>query len=310
MPASRFIFGSLPWYSVLVTTGILVAFLLCSAEEKRLQLPKDTAVDFALMVIPLGVIGARIYYVLFSWEAYRNNPISALYIWEGGLAIYGAVIGGILGAWILARRKKISLLSLLDMVSPGLVLAQGIGRWGNFFNMEAYGEEITSRTWQFFPAAVQIGEKWHMATFFYESAADVAIFLGLWLTRGKRTRKGDTFLCYLLLYGAARFVIEGLRTDSLYGFAGLRVSQVLSMLMCLAVCLVCAWRCKPACRWLLLLPALGVATACAPAMAGAGTGLRTLGAACFSLLAITACGLMIRRKCLREGEGDAQREAC
>ncbi len=310
MPASRFIFGSLPWYSVLVTAGIAVAFLLCCVEEKRLQLPRDTAVDFALTVIPLGVIGARLYYVLFSLEAYRDNPISVLFIWEGGLAIYGGVIGGILGAWILSRRRKIPLLSLLDMVSPGLVLAQGIGRWGNFFNMEAYGGEITSRAWQFFPAAVQIGEKWHMATFFYESAADVAIFLGLWLTRRKRTRRGDTFLCYLLLYGAARFVIEGLRMDSLYGFAGLRISQVLSMLMCLAVCAVCAVRCRPACRWCLLLPAVGVIAACVPGLTGAGTGLRTLGTACFSLLAIAACGLMIRRKCLREGEGDAQREAC
>ncbi len=293
MPASRFIFGSLPWYSVLVTGGIAVALLLCCLEEKRLRLPKDTAIDFALWVIPLGVIGARLYYVLFSLEAFREKPVSVLYIWQGGLAIYGGILGGALGAWILSRRKKISLLSLLDMVSPGLVLAQGIGRWGNFFNMEAYGEEITARAWQFFPAAVRIGEKWHMATFFYESVWDAAIFLGLWLTRRKRTRPGDSFLCYLLFYGAGRLVIEGLRTDSLYGFAGLRISQVLSVLMCLAVCVVCALRCRPAWRWALLLPAAGLAAACIPAATGAGLGIRTLGAAVFSLTAVLSCALMV-----------------
>ena len=246
MPSSRFIFGTLPWYSVLIVTGVCLALLLASREEKRLGLPKDTVVDLALWVIPAGIIGARLYYVLFAWDTFRAHPISILYIWQGGLAIYGAVIGGGLAALLFSHRRKLNPLALLDMIAPGLLLAQAIGRWGNFFNMEAYGLPVTSPAWQFFPAAVRIpspgGDTWHMATFFYESMWNLAGFGVLMLTRRRMARHGDTTLWYFLLYGSGRLIIEGLRTDSLMATDTLRISQLLSAALCLAAASIFTFR--------------------------------------------------------------------
>lgn len=240
MPASRYLIGTLPWYSVLMVTAILTALLLSSREEKRLKLPKDTTVDLSLWLIPCGIVGARLYYVFFAWDTFADNPVSILYIWRGGLAIYGAIIAGAVAAVIFSRRRKVPLTSLLDMVAPGLVLAQAIGRWGNYFNMEAYGLAITDPAWQFFPAAVLINENgtavWHMATFFYESLWDALTFLTLMLTRRRMTRRGDVFAWYVLLYGGGRLLVEGLRLDSLMTTGGTaRISQLLSVLMCLTV---------------------------------------------------------------------------
>ena len=235
IPYSRYVFGAIPWYGVLITLGVILALALCTHEEKRLKLPQDTVIDLAFWAIPMGIIGARLYYVIFNWQVFADVPIRALYIWEGGIAIYGAVIGGLWGVLIFARRQKLNPFILTDMIVPGLSLAQGIGRWGNYFNMEAYGREITNPAWQFFPIGVQIpngsGYTWHMATFFYESCWDVAVFLLLWfLIRRRSTETGTLTLWYLLLYGVGRFVIEGLRTDSLM-LGVLRVSQVLSLVL-------------------------------------------------------------------------------
>ena len=224
MPASRYIFGTLPWYSVTMVCAILSALLLAQGEEKRRGLPKDTVVDLALRLIPCGIIGARLYYVVFTWSLFRENPIAILEIWKGGLAIYGGLIGGFLAALIFARRRKLNLLTLIDMIVPGLALAQCIGRWGNYFNMEAYGLPITNPAFQFFPMAVLIPEGgtqvWHMATFFYESLWDFGVFAALrWLRKPCR-RPGDLFGWYVLLYGAGRLIIEGLRMDSLMTSGG------------------------------------------------------------------------------------------
>ena len=235
VPYSRFIIGTLPWYSVLIVTGILLAILLCSREEKRLQLPEDTVTDLALLLIPLGVIGARLYYVVFSWDAFAGDPLSILRIWEGGLAIYGGIIGGLAAIFITARMKKLSPLLLADMIIPTVALAQAIGRWGNYFNMEAYGAPITDPAWQFFPAGVLIPTAedytWHMATFFYESVWNLCVFGVLWFViRKRKKRHGVVALWYALLYGVGRAVIEGLRTDSLM-LGSIRVSQLLSLLL-------------------------------------------------------------------------------
>ena len=131
-PASRYIFGSLPWYSVLIVAGALIAIALASREEKHVGIRKDTVIDLALWLIPLGIIGARIYYVAFSWSDFRDNPVSVLKIWEGGIAIYGAVIAGLIVVLAFSRIRKVPSLLLCDLIAPGLVLAQGIGRWGNY----------------------------------------------------------------------------------------------------------------------------------------------------------------------------------
>lgn len=232
IPYSRYFFGTLPWYSTLIVLGMALALLLASREEKRLGLRKDTAVDLALWVIPCGIIGARLYYVAFSWDVFAGDPLRILRIWEGGLAVYGGVIGGLLAALVFSRVKKIPLATLTDIMVPGLVLAQTIGRWGNYFNMEAYGAVITSPAWQFFPVGVLIpevgGYVWHMATFFYESMWNLGVFIALMCLRKRAFRRFDLTCWYFLLYGAGRFVIEGLRSDSLTVLGGFRVSQLLS----------------------------------------------------------------------------------
>ena len=223
-------------YGLLIALGILAAVLLARRDEKRLGLPKDISIDLALWVVPLGVIGARIYYVLFRWEVYAANPVSALYIWEGGLAIYGGLIGGFVGLALLARIKRVRIAQLLDLIIPYVLLAQAIGRWGNYFNGEAYGQQVTEAALQFFPYAVNVDGAWYQATFFYESAADLIGFLILFLTR-KRWRTGDGLPLYAIVYGIPRFIIEGLRSDSLYiGGTGIRVSQLLSAVLVLLGC--------------------------------------------------------------------------
>lgn len=240
-PSSRLIFGVLPWYSFLIVCGMVIALILAIREEKRAGLPQDTILTLVLWMIPAAIIGARIYFVAFSWNEYASDPIRILYIWEGGLAIYGGIIAGLITCAIFSKVKKVSLLTICDIIAPGLAIAQGIGRWGNYFNMEAFGLPVTNPSLQFFPFAVLINEGgvqvWHMATFFYESLADILIGLFLLAVRHKMMKKtGDTFCWYLLLYGAARLITEHYRMDSLFSTGGsFRISQILSVAMCLGV---------------------------------------------------------------------------
>ena len=237
------LFGVVSIYGLLIASAMALSVFLCSRQEKRLGLPKDLTYDLALWVIPAGVIGARLYYVAFQWDMYRQNPLSILYIWEGGLAIYGGVIGGALAVFAFSRTRHVPFGTLADMIAPALILSQAIGRWGNFFNGEAYGRLIENPALQWFPLAVNVDGAWHMATFFYESLWDLLGFLVLWLTRKKTARPGNLFLLYLIWYGLGRAFIEGLRTDSLM-LGPLRVSQVLSILLCLGAAATLLWRRK------------------------------------------------------------------
>ena len=217
----RLLFGVVPVYGLLITLAIALAVFLCTREEKRLGLPKDISIDLALWAVPSAVIGARLYYVAFQWPLYRDNPIRILYIWEGGLAIYGAVIGGALAALALAKIKKVPYAALADLVAPVLILGQAIGRWGNFVNGEAHGGPTT------LPWGMTIdGQSMVHPTFLYESLWNLAGFVLLHFYSKKRRFKGEIALLYAAWYGAGRAWIEGLRTDSLYLFStGIRVSQ-------------------------------------------------------------------------------------
>ena len=241
IPYSRYLIYPITWYSFLIVTGILLALILARREEKRLSLPKDTMIDLALLLLPLGILGARIYYIVFSWSLFSHDFLSVFRIWEGGIAIYGGVIGGFAAVLFFSRRRRISFLLLCDLISPGLVLAQSIGRWGNWFNIEAYGLPVTNPSLCFFPLAVQVpndGYTWHLATFFFESLWNLVIFLFLIIFRRRKScRTGDVFCFYLLLYAAGRLIIEELRMDSLYTASSIRVSQLLSILLCLTVLL-------------------------------------------------------------------------
>ena len=239
VPYSRYIFGTIPWYSFLIVTGVLIAVFLACREEERAGLPKDTVIDLALWLIPFGIIGARIYYVVFSWDQFHNDFLSVFRIWEGGIAIYGGIIAGLIVLLLFCKKRRLSAFTLCDIIAPGLVLAQGIGRWGNWFNIEAYGLPVTDPAFCFFPFALQVpaeGYAWHLATFFYESVWNICIFIFLMVGRRKCLRaRGDVFCFYLLLYASGRLVIEDLRLDSLYAASSVRVSQLLSILICLFV---------------------------------------------------------------------------
>ncbi|MFR2150749.1 MAG: prolipoprotein diacylglyceryl transferase [Christensenellales bacterium] len=215
----RVAFLGISWYAVLIVGAMVIGYFLASNEARRLRLPQDTVIDFMLYAVPLGIICARLYYVAFRFNDYSDNLLSVFNIREGGLAIYGGVIGGLIAAKLVSRKHKISMLTLLDVVAPALVLGQGIGRWGNYINMEAYGLRIAEESLQFFPFAVEIpvGDVWywHMATFFYEFCWDMLVFVLLMAIRKHRRRGGDVFCWYLLLYCSGRTVIEGLRNDSL-----------------------------------------------------------------------------------------------
>lgn len=239
-PQSQSFLGILPWYSVLIVTGIALAILLSIREERRLNLKKDTVIDSAFYLIPFGIVGARLYYVAFEWQQFSRDLIRIFFVWEGGVAIYGALIGGFLGLLLFAKRRKLSFPMLLDLFIPSVALAQGIGRWGNYFNQEAYGYAVTNPAHQFFPLAVYITNlqtpAWHYATFFYESVWDVGIFIALICIKKRKRMDGDVFLWYLLLYGIGRAFIEGMRADSLMAFGGaVRISQLLSLCLALIV---------------------------------------------------------------------------
>ena len=227
----RLLFGFIPIYGALITLAIGLGVFLCLRREKPMGLPREMTIDFALAAVPAAVIGARLYYVAFQWPQYAADPLRILFLWEGGLAIYGAVIGGALGALIFSRVKKIPFGALADLVAPALILGQAIGRWGNFFNQEAFGGPVENPALQFFPLAVYVEGGWHMATFFYESVWDFLGFLLLWRMRNRITARGNLLFLYLAWYGLGRAVIEGLRTDSLM-WGPVRVSQALSVVLC------------------------------------------------------------------------------
>lgn len=236
----RTAFFGISWYAILIVGAIVIGLILCTREACRLHLPQDLVVDFLLYAIPLGIVGARLYYVLFRFGDYSDNLLAIFDIRGGGLAIYGGVIGGLIAAKLVAKKDGVPILTILDLVAPALVLGQGIGRWGNYINMEAYGLRISEPYLQFFPFAVEIpvGDVWywHMATFFYEFCWDLLVFALLMVIRRHARRHGDVFCWYLLLYCAGRTVIEGLRTDSLTFISEfVRISQVLSAIAALCV---------------------------------------------------------------------------
>ena len=239
-PTALHLFGlTVHWYGAIIALGMALAVGLAALRARRMDLPRDTVLDLALAGIPAAIVGARLYYVAFSWSAYAGDPARVFRIWEGGMAIYGGIIGGVLAGWVYSRRKKLPFLKLADLAAPSIALGQAIGRWGNFVNQEAYGAAVRSAWQRHFPVGVFIRADgaWHYATFFYESAWCFLIVAALLAADGKRwfRRDGDCFLAYVFLYALERALVEGLRTDSLY-LGPLRVSQLLS----LAALLACA----------------------------------------------------------------------
>lgn len=224
---------NIAWYGIIIACGMLLGIVLAAQTTKKSGYKTDLVVDFILLALPFAIICARAYYVIFEWSNYSSSPLKIFAIREGGLAIYGGVIGGLIAALIFSKINKFSFWELIDITVPSLILGQAIGRWGNFINQEAYGNLIVNPSLQFFPYGVYIERlsEWHQATFFYESMWNLLIFIVLIIYKRKAKYNGDIFARYLIGYGTGRFLIEGLRTDSLYLFPGMRVSQLLSLLL-------------------------------------------------------------------------------
>ena len=221
------------FYGVLIGIGFLLGILLCARRAKRFGLKEDDVYDVMLWLIPCSILGARLYYVFFRLDYYRYHFNEFLAVWNGGLAIYGGVIAGVLVVYFVTRHKKIPFGTMLDDLSCGLLLGQIIGRWGNFMNREAFGAEteIFCRMGLTAPDGTTV---YVHPTFLYESLWNLCVLLFiLWFEKkGKRRFDGHCMMLYFLLYGIGRFWIEGLRTDSLYvGSTGIRVSQALSLLL-------------------------------------------------------------------------------
>ena len=226
-------------YGVVIAFGLVLDTMYCMRRSKEFGLTEDHVLDGVLWITPFAIACARAYYCIFSWELYADDPISLLYIWKGGIAIYGGVLGAIVGMIVFCRNKKISLGATLDLVLMGFLIGQAIGRWGNFFNREAFGAETESFLRMGLLNALTGEITYHHPTFLYESVWNALGFVILHFLSKKREFDGQIALGYAFWYGLGRTFIEGLRTDSLYipGTA-LRVSQLLAALSCLAAAAV------------------------------------------------------------------------
>ncbi len=229
------------WYGIIISLGMALGIYLAYREVKREHYNPDDLLNMLLIMIPAAIIGARLYYVIFSWDYYALHPDEIIAIWKGGLAIHGGVIAGIIVVLAYCYRKKLNFFRWADMLAPSLILGQAIGRWGNFANQEAFGPIIEEGSfWSWVPLQVYADGAYHHPTFLYESLCDLAIFIFLMILLRRRHRAGTIFSCYLILYSIARFFIEGLRMDSLM-MGGLRTAQIISLILIAAgiIILIC-----------------------------------------------------------------------
>ncbi len=239
------------WYGVIIGVGIALALFLAMREGERRGLHKDIFPDLMLWAIPIAIISARIYYVAFEWDYYSQNPGDIIKIWNGGIAIHGALIGSVITAIVFSRKKNISFWKLADIAAPSIILGQAIGRWGNFINQEAHGGEVTRSFLEglFLPEFIinqmYIDGAYYHPTFLYESIWNLLGFVLLMSLRRINLRQGEIFLSYVIWYSIGRFFVEGMRTDSLMLTESLRIAQTISIaLILLAVGLIVYRRVK------------------------------------------------------------------
>ncbi|HCY1705550.1 TPA: prolipoprotein diacylglyceryl transferase [Staphylococcus aureus] len=229
---------SVRWYGIIIAVGILLGYFVAQRALVKAGLHKDTLVDIIFYSALFGFIAARIYFVIFQWPYYAENPGEIIKIWHGGIAIHGGLIGGFIAGIIVCKVKNLNPFQIGDIVAPSIILAQGIGRWGNFMNHEAHGGPVSRAFLEqlhlpnFIIENMYINGQYYHPTFLYESIWDVAGFIILVNIR-KHLKLGETFFLYLTWYSFGRFFIEGLRTDSLMLTSNIRVAQLVSILLIL-----------------------------------------------------------------------------
>ena len=240
------------WYALIIVSGIIIAMWLSSREAVRVGLKSEDVTDFMLWGLPLSIIGARLYYILFDLPQYIADPIQIFNIRSGGLAIYGGLIAGAITLYFFTKYHFISMWTFLDIAAPSVLLAQAIGRWGNFMNHEAYGP-VTTRVFlenlhipRFIIDNMYIEGFYRQPTFLYESVWSLIGFILLLFLRNKKhlLKKGEVLLVYVMWYSFGRFCIEGLRTDSLYFLGVIRISQLLSAFLFVGTIILFIWRRK------------------------------------------------------------------
>ena len=240
-PVMFSLFGiDIHWYSILILIGIIIGLILVEKEAKKFKYPKDLIFNIAFWTIIMGIIGARLYYVIFNFSYYKNNLLEIFAIWNGGLAIHGGLIAGVLTVIFFARKYYLNFLKLLDMAAPSIILAQAIGRWGNFFNGEAHGIATTYTQLknlfvpEFIIEGMNIGGIYYLPTFYFESLWCLLGFVVLILIKKyKYIKIGATTSLYLMWYSLGRFFIEAWRTDSLM-LGGFKVAQIISVILFIA----------------------------------------------------------------------------
>ncbi|HDF3589656.1 TPA: prolipoprotein diacylglyceryl transferase [Staphylococcus aureus] len=229
---------SVRWYGIIIAVGILLGYFVAQRALVKAGLHKDTLVDIIFYSALFGFIAARIYFVIFQWPYYAENPSEIIKIWHGGIAIHGGLIGGFIAGVIVCKVKNLTPFQIGDIIAPSIILAQGIGRWGNFMNHEAHGGPVSRAFLEqlhlpnFIIENMYINGQYYHPTFLYESIWDVAGFIILVNIR-KHLKLGETFFLYLTWYSIGRFFIEGLRTDSLMLTSNIRVAQLVSILLIL-----------------------------------------------------------------------------
>ena len=222
--------GNIHWYGLVIGIGLVLAALYGMRRAEAFGMTEDHILTMLLFAVPAAIVCARIYYCVFNWELFRDDPISCLYIWNGGLAIYGGIIGGVGAGLLYCLVKKISFGAMADLGGLGFLIGQSVGRWGNFFNREAFGE-VTDSFFKMGLYDVYGHLKFYHPAFLYESAWNLLGFVILHFYSKKRRFDGEIFALYLGWYGLGRSLVEGLRTDSLYLFdTGIRVSQLVGIL--------------------------------------------------------------------------------
>jgi phosphatidylglycerol---prolipoprotein diacylglyceryl transferase len=226
---------SIRWYGLIIGIGAMIGLFLAVKESERRGLHKDTFVDLVLFAIPIAILCARAYYVIFQWHYYSKHPAEIPMIWEGGLAIHGGLIGAFVTGFVFAKIKGLSFWKLADIAAPSIILGQAIGRWGNFMNQEAHGGPVTREFLEslhlpeFITNQMYINGQYYHPTFLYESLWNLVGFALLIFLRRVNLRRGELFLTYLIWYSVGRFFIEGMRTDSLMLTETLRMAQVISI---------------------------------------------------------------------------------